>query len=473
MTLTPYRSSRFASIHKRFWMLAIINTRTISLLLLRRIRITEMVTLRTRQAKHHNETVIPPKPEESIAKNFVRQKSTVASQVNGTKRTKVENGTETIAIATSVAETPSPKKRKATPKKESGKPATAHVAEEEQLPLLSRDEVSKATTIDYPRLPFDLDEAVSHLRSVDSRFDTMLEQIELKPYQELVDGRVRELDLFRTLATSILGQQVSWLAARVIVYRFVRLFHTELPEKPDFDAIPRDSLPFPHPIDVCQSDDAFLRTAGLSGAKVKYVKDVARRFSDGRLDARKIITLNEEDCIAELVQIKGVGRWTAEMLLMFALRRGNILPVGDLGVQRGMVIFFTSNSNQLKIEEKKRKQKQAKKEDVHDSQEKVTVIEDHLTESQAQVEREIPNIDNIKDEHETGPHFSAPPTNGHTSYKIPPLPEGISPSLLKTRREGKKAKGNVYLTPPEMEALAAEWAPFRSIAVYMMWALVD
>lgn len=390
-----------------------------------------MVTLRTRQTKQNNEIIIPPKPEQSIAKNFVRQKSTISSKVNGKK------------VAENETKTPSPKKRKITPK--------VGVTEEEQLlPLLSRDQVSKATTIDYPRLPFDLDEAVSHLRSIDSRFDSILDQIELKPYQELVDGRVRELDLFKTLATSILGQQVSWLAARVIVYRFVRLFHTDLPEKPDFDAIPRDSLPFPHPIDVCQSEDAFLRTAGLSGAKVKYVKDVARRFSDGRLDARKIITLNEEDCIAELVKIKGVGRWTAEMLLMFALRRGNILPVGDLGVQRGMVIFFTSNSNQLKIEEKKRKEKQTKmkKEDnIHDSQEKVPVIEDHLTESQAEVEREIPNIDNIKDEHELGPHINAPPINGHNNNQIiPQLPEGISPSLLKTRREGKKAKGNVYLT---------------------------
>lgn len=429
-------------------MLAIIKRKPELLLLFAKIRITNMVTLRTRQAKHNNLTAIPPKPDQSIAKNFVRQKSTVTNQqVNGKKRIKNQNETEAVAIAKPVTETtPSPKKRKVTPKKESGKPATVPAAEEEQLPLLSRDEVSKATTIDYPRLPFDLDEAVAHLRSVDSRFHPILDQIELKPYQELVDGRVRELDLFRTLATSILGQQVSWLAARVIVYRFVRLFHTDLPEKPDFDTIPRDSLPFPHPIDVCQSEDAFLRTAGLSGAKVKYVKDVARRFSDGRLDARKIITLNEEDCIAELVQIKGVGRWTAEMLLMFALRRGNILPVGDLGVQRGMVIFFTSNPNQLKIEEKKRKEKQAKKEDIHDSQEKVTVVEDHLTESQAEVEREIPNIDNIKDEHETGPHLSVPHTNGHKSHKVPTLPEGISPSLLKTRREGKKAKGNVYLT---------------------------
>lgn len=434
-----------------------------------------MVSLRSRQAASASVAgPMPPAPKRSIARNFVRQKATSARTAeldkgksttkavpNGRgKRVKADEETVNAVASDNVQQTSSsPRKRKTPVKKETA--AASAAAEEEELPLLSREDVRKATTIDYPRLPFDLSEAMTHLRTTDVRFNGMLDVVELKPYQELVDGRVRELDLFRTLCTSILGQQVSWLAARAIVYRFVRLFHPQLPEKPDFDALPRDALPFPHPIDVCQSDDAFLRTAGLSGAKVKYVKDVARRFSDGRLDARKIITMDEEACIAELVQIKGVGRWTAEMLLMFALRRGNILPVGDLGVQRGMLIFFLSGEGGPNISDKKRRPGVKEEEEendtdrvadrFHDAAEKVPVVEAHLTESQIEVERQIPNIDNVPDEHETGPHIQAPKNAGRkpgkaTKGAVPKLPASVTAALLKSRRDGKKAKGNVYLT---------------------------
>jgi DNA-3-methyladenine glycosylase II len=444
-----------------------------------------MVTLRSRQmpVNASAQSNVPPPAAMSIARGFTHLKSAAAaSTVAMANGKKIKQ--ETVATPRKRARVNSTDGSNGAPSTSSaGKAKTVKkesvaAVEEESRPLLSREEVCRATTIDYPTLPFSLDEAIEHLRRHDVRFHSLLDKVELKPFMELVEGRVRDLDLFKTLATSILGQQVSWLAARVIVYRFVRLFFPDLPEKPDFDQMPREALPFPHPIDVCQSDDQRLRSAGLSGAKVKYVKDVAQRFSDGRLDARKIITLSEEECIAKLVQIKGVGRWTAEMLLMFALRRGNILPVGDLGVQRGMVLFFTSGPHGPTIADKKRKQKNVKKEtaepSVHDPDEKVTTVEDHLTDSQVEVEHAVAGIE----QHQTGPQtvLPTPPemaSDNRNDTMLPSLPAEISAATLKSRREGKKAKGNVYLTPAEMEILAAPWAPFRSIAVYMMWALVD
>ena len=99
-------------------------------------------------------------------------------------------------------------------------------------PLLDRSAVSAYTTVQRPSLPFSLSAAVGHLRRADARFDKLFALVPLRPFLELARGEVRELDLFKTLCTSILGQQISWLAARSITHKFVRLFDPSLPEKP-------------------------------------------------------------------------------------------------------------------------------------------------------------------------------------------------------------------------------------------------
>lgn len=77
-----------------------------------------------------------------------------------------------------------------------------------------------------------------------------------------------------------------------------------LPVVPDFSVIPRDSLPFPTPLQVRSAGEGVLRSAGLSGQKVRYVTDIAERFSDGRLDVRNIVEMNEEQVLEELIKIK-------------------------------------------------------------------------------------------------------------------------------------------------------------------------
>lgn len=378
--------------------------------------------------------VSPSTPTRTVSQAFVGIKAPSQSR----KRVKAEP-TETTLNA----------EEKASPSKKIKSASIKTEAKEESFTFLSREEVIKCTTITYPKLPFHLSDAISHLRNIDVRFHPLLDEIKLTPYEEVKNGQVKELDLFRTLTSSVLGQQVSWLAARVILYRFIRLFFPDLPEKPDFTLTPRDSLPFPHPIDVAQSEctEERLRSAGLSGAKARYVKDIATRFADGRLDVRKIIEMQEEECIQELVVVKGIGKWTAEMLLIFALRRANILPVGDLGVQRGIVLFYLAGQEGPSISKRKKSKtpkgevKSETTDTIHTDNEPVSVVESHLNESQVEVERTIANVPAMA----TGPEVKVE-DEASSPAVMQPLPEGISLSLLRSRCDGKKAKGNVYLT---------------------------
>ena len=79
-----------------------------------------------------------------------------------------------------------------------------------------------------------------------------------------------------------------------------------------------------------------MRAAGLSRMKVAYLKDLAGRFHEGTLKPRRWARLDDEAVVADLVQVKGIGRWSVEMFLIFHLMRPNVLPVGDLGLQRAM-----------------------------------------------------------------------------------------------------------------------------------------
>jgi DNA-3-methyladenine glycosylase II len=83
-----------------------------------------------------------------------------------------------------------------------------------------------------------------------------------------------------------------------------------------------------------------LRKAGLSNAKVAFLRDLATRVKDGRLDLKRLRNLPDEDVIAELIEVKGVGRWTAEMFLIFHLARPDVVSAGDLGIRRAIQIAY-------------------------------------------------------------------------------------------------------------------------------------
>ena len=86
---------------------------------------------------------------------------------------------------------------------------------------------------------------------------------------------------------------------------------------------------------ILKLSDLKLRGAGLSFAKIRYIKDLATRVHDGSLKISRLDKLSDEEVMAELVAVKGIGRWTAEMFLMFSLGRPDVFPVDDLGIQKG------------------------------------------------------------------------------------------------------------------------------------------
>lgn len=122
------------------------------------------------------------------------------------------------------------------------------------------------------------------------------------------------------LTGAIVSQQLSTRAAATIFGRFVALF-------PDGRI---------DPVVITSLDDATLRGVGLSGQKVSYLRDLTARLLDGRLRLDEIEQLPDEEAIERLTEVKGFGRWTAEMFLMFRLHRPDVLPVDDLGIVKAV-----------------------------------------------------------------------------------------------------------------------------------------
>ena len=178
-------------------------------------------------------------------------------------------------------------------------------------------------TAETTTVPFDKDPAaVDHLRRADTVMAGIIEHIG-KPTM-----RERMVSDFESLGRAILYQQLAGAAALAIEKRFRALFSPNGAKAED-DSL----LPFPTPDQLLATDDDRLRAAGLSRQKTAYLKDLAAHFADGRLKDKELDRLPDEGVIERVVQVKGIGRWTAEMFLMFQLRRPDILPVDDLGVR--------------------------------------------------------------------------------------------------------------------------------------------
>ena len=131
-------------------------------------------------------------------------------------------------------------------------------------------------------------------------------------------------DAFATLARAIVGQQISVKAAQSVWDRLVTEITEIQPER------------------LSGADAARLRTCGLSAQKAAYLVDLAQRFSSGALDPARWGDLDDEALIAELTQVKGIGRWTAEMFLIFYMARPDVLPLDDIGLHRAMSLHYNT-----------------------------------------------------------------------------------------------------------------------------------
>src|SRR5258705_5859634 len=126
-------------------------------------------------------------------------------------------------------------------------------------------------------------------------------------------------DPFKALTRAIVGQQLSTKAAATIFARFEALF----------DA-------FPSPAQVTAVPDDRLRSVGLSGQKTSYLRDLCRRIEEGTLPIDALDRMDDQSVVETLTEVKGIGRWTAEMFLIFRLQRPDVLPVGDLGIVKAV-----------------------------------------------------------------------------------------------------------------------------------------
>ena len=132
--------------------------------------------------------------------------------------------------------------------------------------------------------------------------------------------RGRPDDAYGALLRTIVGQQLSTKAARTIHARLLALF---------------DEQP-PMPGHILAVDEESLRAAGLSRPKISYIRDLASRIVDGRLDLEALHDRSDDEVIASITAVRGLGRWSADMFLMFHLARPDVLPVGDLGIRRAV-----------------------------------------------------------------------------------------------------------------------------------------
>jgi len=130
---------------------------------------------------------------------------------------------------------------------------------------------------------------------------------------------------FVTLARSVVGQQISVKAAQSVWDRFSALMKTVNPRA------------------VSKLTVEDMRAAGLSGRKVEYIKDLADYFQTGKVSVKQWDAMEDEAIIAELIAIRGIGRWTAEMFLMFYLRRPDVLPLDDVGLLNGISKLYFSD----------------------------------------------------------------------------------------------------------------------------------
>lgn len=144
--------------------------------------------------------------------------------------------------------------------------------------------------------------------------------------------------LFEDLVESIISQQLSGKAADTIYKRFLALFEAK----------------FPSPQQILEMETEKLRGAGMSYSKASYIKNIAQAFLNKELDVNKLKKMADEEVIKELTKIKGIGRWTAEMTLIFTLKREDVFSLGDAGLRRAIKNLYKINKEKdiLELAEK-------------------------------------------------------------------------------------------------------------------------
>lgn len=214
-----------------------------------------------------------------------------------------------------------------------------------------------------------LSQGLAHLLKVEPKLRAVIEKYPSPPFS--ASDLEEEVNPFASLASGIIGQQVSGAAAKSIKKKFIALFSkatsaesgvddvasqekkmekgkpASRTEKNDYDygtkvekSINENdngesdvSTRFPNPEDVVKCDLATLRTAGLSQRKAEYIHGLAEKFVSGELSARMLLTASDEEVLEKLIAVRGLGKWSVEMFSVFGLKRMDVFSTGDLGIQ--------------------------------------------------------------------------------------------------------------------------------------------
>jgi DNA-3-methyladenine glycosylase II len=161
--------------------------------------------------------------------------------------------------------------------------------------------------------------ALTHLKKSDAKLASVIERVGPCRFATRVEGTH-----FEALLRAIVYQQISGTAAATINGRLHAIYGGRAP----------------HPEELLETEDSALREAGLSRQKLSYMKDLAERVASGELPVDTLATLGDEEVITALTAVKGVGRWTAQMFLMFRLGRPDILPELDFGIQKAVMLAY-------------------------------------------------------------------------------------------------------------------------------------
>ena len=168
--------------------------------------------------------------------------------------------------------------------------------------------------------------ALRHLNNVDQRMGKLIDKFG-PPNFNLINN------YYESLVRSIVYQQLSGKAASIIYERFLDLFVFDI---------------YPEPKDILAVSIETLRSSGLSYQKANYIRDLSEKWQDGTVNLSDIDSMTDEEISSELIKVKGIGQWTADMFLMFTLGRPDVFPFGDLGIQKGFMVL--TNMNRLPVQ---------------------------------------------------------------------------------------------------------------------------
>ena len=167
-------------------------------------------------------------------------------------------------------------------------------------------------------MTINIENALKHLADSDRRFSKLIKKFASPDFEP-------QDNYFKSLVRSIIYQQLSGKSAFVIYSRLLKLF-------------PVDQ--FPSPNELLLISDQIYRDIGLSKQKAIYIKEIAKAFKSKTVQSDKLKEMTNDRIRNDLIKIKGIGPWTIDMFLMFTLNRPDVLPTGDLGIQKGYMVFF-------------------------------------------------------------------------------------------------------------------------------------